>query len=530
MNSILAFLIGLLLAGAVFALFLGRQKKQERQWAKRAAELAAEAQKAFEMLESHPHGLIIRDSNSGRDIATDKLVQDLNLPADSDQAFDDLCLVLSDADRERLQTASMALGQYGKGFDLLLHCRDQPRSVFHASGRLVSTDGGTPMAQVVWISKPDERFRLPVETSQPMKAKAFTIPQGDDRVAVETLLDLLPFPAWRRDQALDAVYVNEAGRRSIAVEATQELAKTALEEGRKARAVLETENGDHPIHVVEAPLDGAFGTIGFAIDDAMLSGGGLDSAPPSTLYPMLDGLHHGVAVFSPDKRLVHSNKAYSNLWPLDRDWLNGQPTIRQIMDQLREKRLLPEVPDYRRFRDEQASLIGTLNETREDRWHLPDGRTVHQVSTPGPDGSLIMAFEDVSDRLLLERSFKALDVTRREMLDNLSEAVAIFGMDGQMVLGNPPFKALWGLGDDAMDSFTLKGLVDHLAGWVSEPGGVESRRLLAALGQRTAATGLLAGNAGQMVDIRVYRLTGESLMITAIDLAARPIEDTGSPN
>ena len=54
-------------------------------------------------------------------------------------------------------------------------------------------------------------------------------------------------------------------------------------------------------------------------------------------------------------------------------------------------------------------------------------------------------FDDVTERLDLERRFDALISVQRETLDNLSEGVAVFGSDGRLRLYNPVFAHMWQL-------------------------------------------------------------------------------------
>ena len=84
-------------------------------------------------------------------------------------------------------------------------------------------------------------------------------------------------------------------------------------------------------------------------------------------------------------------------------------------------------------------------------WHLPDLRTLRVVTTPNPDGGVTYLFDDVTERLNLERRFDAMIRVQRETLDNLSEAVAVFGSDGRVRLFNPEFATMWGLAPALLD-------------------------------------------------------------------------------
>ena len=152
----------------------------------------------------------------------------------------------------------------------------------------------------------------------------------------------------------------------------------------------------------------------------------------------LDQLATGVAIFAADQRLTFYNAAYRSLWDLDAGFLDQSPTDSAVLDQLRAARKLPEEQDFRQWK---AALHEAYRATepKEHLWHLPDGRTLRVVTTPNPQGGVTYLFDDVTERLDLERRYDALIRVQGETLDNLAEAVAVFGSDGRLRLHNPAF-------------------------------------------------------------------------------------------
>ena len=59
-------------------------------------------------------------------------------------------------------------------------------------------------------------------------------------------------------------------------------------------------------------------------------------------------------------------------------------------------------------------------------------------------------FDDVTERLDLERRFDALIRVQGETLDNLAEGVAVFGSDGRLRLHNPAFARMWRLAPETL--------------------------------------------------------------------------------
>src|SRR5207248_10114487 len=79
-----------------------------------------------------------------------------------------------------------------------------------------------------------------------------------------------------------------------------------------------------------------------------------------------------------------------------------------------------------------------------------DGRALGVVTTPNPEGGVTYLFDDVTESLDLARRFDGLIRVQRETLDNLGEAVAVFGSNGRAQLFNPAFARTWKLSPEAL--------------------------------------------------------------------------------
>ncbi len=139
------------------------------------------------------------------------------------------------------------------------------------------------------------------------------------------------------------------------------------------------------------------------------------------------------------------NAAYRSLWDLDAALSRPGP------DRFGGARSAARRPQAARRARTSASGRPALHEAyraiepKEHVWHLPDGRTMRVVTTPNPEGGVIYLFDDVTERLDLERRYDALIRVQGETLDNLAEAVAVFGSDGRLRLFNPAFARMWRL-------------------------------------------------------------------------------------
>ncbi len=295
------------------------------------------------------------------------------------------------------------------------------------------------------------------------------------RNELRELLDHIPIPVWIRDSSLNLSFCNRIYGTAVA-SSSRDAVKNGLEilaDGRSlARRAhitgLSQSESSHVIinqqrrfmEITETPLfDEGPDTpdtndktrsvqriVGWALDFTEI-GSIRDELERHTDAhgKVLENLRIAIAIFGPDKKLKFFNSSYAKLWHLEEAWLREEPEIGHVFDTLREKRRLPEIIDFQAFKDQQRQLFTSLVESSEDLLHLPDGTTISSVMVPHPFGGILFTYEDVTDRLTLERSYHTLNATQRETLNNLYEGIAVFGDDGQLKLSNPAFAAIWGL-------------------------------------------------------------------------------------
>src|SRR5205807_5725935 len=145
----------------------------------------------------------------------------------------------------------------------------------------------------------------------------------------------------------------------------------------------------------------------------------------------LDQLPTAVAIFGADHRLSFYNAAYRALWSFDAGFLDQTPSDSAVLDRLRATRKLPEQADFRSWKNQLHAAYRAV-EAKQSLWHLPDGRTLRVVTTPNPQGGVAYLFDDVTERLDLERRYDALIRVQGETLDNLTERVAVLARDGRL--------------------------------------------------------------------------------------------------
>ena len=425
----------------------------------REIEAAVQARKALEsLLASVPGVHLLLDDTGERTQCSVGLGAFLGL---AEAAPDVAALrgVLDEDGGHQLDAAMAALRDEGTPFSLRLRAADGRRCFDIEGRRLARPTNG--MTMVLWLRDETETARV----ADGLRA---------ERAEMKAALDALPVPVWRRGPDLALAYCNRAY--AEIVEATPEAAVAppgielvderermrALDLARRARDEGKPQHEPH--HVIaggerrlyvlaEAPLPDRAGTMGLAWDITDLEEATRDRDRHIAAHgEVLERLSTAIAIFDGDKRLLFFNGAYTRLWGLDEEWLRANPTYGEMLEALRAKRRLPEVPDFPSFKRRREALFTDLIEPHEELLHLPDERTLRMVVTPHPFGGLLFTFEDVTDAIALERSFNTLLAVQRATLDNLYEGVAVFGTDGRLKLSNPEFARLWNLGDHDLEN------------------------------------------------------------------------------
>ena len=292
---------------------------------------------------------------------------------------------------------------------------------------------------------------------------------SEEAAGLRQMLDAIPVPVWRRGPDLTVADCNQAY--ASALYTTREL---ALAEGRE----LVTRNSARPgerrhvviggsrrlLEITEVSF-GTGATIGFALDRTDLETAEAELWRHINAHAeVLENIGTAVAIYGPDKRLKFFNAAFASMWGLGEDWLAAEPSFGELLERLREGRRIPEVADFRGFKCERLRMFTSLIEPHQESMHLPDGRTLLLSVSPHPFGGLTFVYEDVTDRLALERSCNTLTRVRRATLDHLFEGIAVYGSDGRLKLHNPAYLTIWGLSeDDVAGEPHISEIVERLA-------------------------------------------------------------------
>lgn len=395
---------------------------------------------------------------------------------------------------------------------------------------LPSRDARWPSG-IMWLERSVDR---PLRTNR-IGVRALELRMRD----LSSAFNNLPFPVWVRSPDFKLLEVNDAyvkaidgGTASNVIEKGLELfgnagpaaASKAFAQGTplRERRFGVTDGQRRAFNVTNTPLDKSGNTMGIAIDvtgeeEALAELSRVLESQSETL----NRLRSPVAIFGPSQTLRFYNSAFTRLTGIPEEQLANGIRHGELLDAMHERRRLPEQADFRRWKEGILKQYTTLLEPFEEMWHLPDGTAHRVVTQPHPLGGLLILFEDVTDRLALERSYNTLIAVQQETLDNMRESVAVFGMDGRLQLSNPAFRAIWQLDAQQVQRAPHLNELMELAAPIATSGEDDddfAMNLSAWVAARSYKTGKWFRTDGAVIDYTIVPLPDGGVMLTQTDV------------
>ena len=422
----------------------------------RIAELKTDLARSTAVLGSAPDGYFEWSAGSGLETCSPGLAALLGVPAVAVKTFHDLAPSFERKDFDALEVAAKALRDFRKPFTLQI--RTGSGRALDARGWAATGSGDDPVSFMIWFH---DISALRDRTAQLQNDVASAHQQRDH---LQEVLDLAPFPAWRRRQDLSIGWVNIAYGEAVETDP-----ETAVREGiellpgpgprhAQALAALATQTGATQLdkrrfavggdrrtfEIIETPLAGK-GTVGIARDIT----GREDATGELTRHTeaqasVMDRLPSAIAIFGPDKRLSFFNEAFCACGRWTRTgWRRNQAMAKSWR--------LCAMPGGCRSRPisllqgTSAAQYTSVMEPLEEQQHLPDGRTLRVVTAPHSLGACCSSTRTFRTGLEMERSRNTLAAVQLATLDHLFEGVAVFGSDGRLKLSNAAFAKIWDL-------------------------------------------------------------------------------------
>lgn len=395
----------------------------------------------------------------------------MNLAEGTASCFDDILKNFYKEDAKKIQKYVELLREDGVSFDDEFTLKNSSKRLRLSGSRINGIDGNI-YCDMIWFRD------ISVESQTIDELESEKSSWFKQILKLEDLINNIPYPVWLRDDKLNIFELNRKYLEFFDNKNREDIIANHLEiqnvngehisrnlaflahsiNKTKKQTVNIIKNGERRVYeVVETPFH-----VEDSLDKIYTAGALIDITELDDLkrnlkihqnahLEIMGTLGTAFAVFSNAFKLAFYNKAFVQLWKLEDVWLEQQPNYSMFLDVLRDKRMLPEVPDYLAFKNGEQKDFSTIIEAKEDMLHLPSGQTIRRVRIPHPMGGLVFAFEDVSDKLATRRAYNSLLAIQKESLENLFDAVIIFGFDGHLNFYNQSYLNLWKIEEEVLE-------------------------------------------------------------------------------
>lgn len=395
----------------------------------------------------------------------------MNLEDGTNSSFEEILKNFYKEDAKKIQKYIDLLREDGVSFDDEFLIKNSSKRLRLSGSRINGIDGNI-YCDMIWFRD------ISIESQTINELESEKSNWFKQILKLEDLINNIPYPVWLRDDKLNIFELNRKYLEFFDNKNREDIINNHLEiqnvngehisrnlaflahsiNKTKKQTVNIIKNGERRVYeVVETPFH-----VEDSLDKIYTAGALIDITELDDLkrnlkihqnahLEIMGTLGTAFAVFSNSLKLAFYNKAFVQLWKLENIWLEQQPNYSMFLDVLREKRMLPEVPDYLAFKNGEQKDFSTIIEAKEDMLHLPNGQTIRRVRIPHPMGGLVFAYEDVSDKLATRRAYNSLLAIQKESLENLFDAVIIFGFDGHLNFYNQSYLSLWKVEQEMLD-------------------------------------------------------------------------------
>lgn len=380
--------------------------------------------------------------------------------------------VLNQFDRstaEKINASFTALKRNGSSFEFI--AKSKSGKTFTISGTRINSADSEVNSSCLWFRDITRSVEFIDRATE--EAVTYRKQMEDYRI----LIDNLPCPAWLRNENLEITLLNRPYLNLLGLKDFKDvtpnnsvlhdlgnttnflkLAQNAKESNtlqRKQVNIL-TDGDLKKYEVIETPhYDSSLKTIrtiGSLVDMT-----GFEEVKRNyqvhldSHLDILSSLDTAFCIINTKHNFTFGNIAFLKLWNLPEDFIDNTPHYNLFLDTIREKKTLPEVSDFKAYKEEENKAFDALTEQREDMLYIPDGRTFRRIRAPHPNGTLI-AYEDISERLADARRLSDLISVQQGILDNISDSIVIFSPTLKLKTYNTAFLKLWDISAVLLDN------------------------------------------------------------------------------
>jgi len=361
---------------------------------------------------------------------------------------------------------------------------------------------------------------------------------------LQAMVDVVPVALWYRNAENQVIFCNQAY--AGAVESTplqvainhKELIEKSRSTSPHHLAIKVRNSGQSQSQRGHIVIDGFRrliemtevchengATVGYALD--LTDGEEKASDLSKHIQAHQDVLHQlstPISVFGADTRLEFFNNAFTKLFGFEETWLHTKPTFADVLQDMRERRKLPEYPDFQAFKRSRLQLFKELLQPIQELIHQPDDQILRLLIAPHPLGGLLFMYDDVTDKLALERRYNTLIAVQKETLDHLYEGIIVLGSDSRLRLSNPAAARIWQVD---MADITPGRHATELLNLIGPSFATEEEwknfqaRLLTIISQRVPKTGRFSRADMSMIQYAYVPLPDGSHLLSFIDVSDR---------
>ncbi len=388
----------------------------------------------------------------------------LNLPHGEQSTLDEILTFFNKIDSENLNSLFQRLKEKGISFEIIV--QSISKKTFVITGTRIDSSDSQIRSNCLWFRD------ITKETNYIDRATEEAINSHKEVENFRILVDNLPYPVWLRDQNLKICLLNRQYLSLLGLKdfkdineknATlhdlgnttnlQTLAQTAKESNTQQKKQINILNNGElkKYEITETPYyDSSLKTshiIGSLIDIS-----GIDEIKRNyqvhldTHLDILSSLDTAFCIINTKHEFTFGNAAFLKLWDLPTNFIDNTPHYNTFLEKIREQKTLPEVSDFKVYKEEENKAFDALTEQKEDLLYIPDGRTFRRIRAPHPDGTII-AYEDITDKLAAARHLSDLLAVQRDILDNIDDSVIIFTPNLKLKTYNSSFLSLWGIAE-----------------------------------------------------------------------------------
>jgi PAS domain-containing protein len=283
----------------------------------------------------------------------------------------------------------------------------------------------------------------------------------EEKEKLRTILDSIPVAVWSRNKNMEIVYFNNTysnivfGYQKPFDEELLEIDKSAILSAQKSFLENTTKVSERPViveskryiyQITDIPLvnQGMVVSVAWDVTNKEVVQKELQEVL-SSHQNLLESSSNACMIIGADGKLKYYNDALVKFWGPDEGLLSHETTHEEILDHLYTRRKLPEQYNYAKFKKERTSLTHNLTAPREDLFYLPDGKCLRCVVIPHAGNALLFTYEDVTEKLSLERLNHTLSAVQKFTIDHLQEGICVFNETGELEVINAGMTKFWDL-------------------------------------------------------------------------------------